>query len=51
MFRYFGATDVRILDGGLAKWLREGREIVAKEHVQVVGESKKISGYKIVEGN
>jgi thiosulfate/3-mercaptopyruvate sulfurtransferase len=27
--RAFGANDVRILDGGLPKWRREGREIVA----------------------
>ena len=25
MFRYFGASNVRILDGGLKKWLAEGR--------------------------
>ena len=25
MFRFFGATDVRILSGGLKKWIKEGR--------------------------
>jgi thiosulfate/3-mercaptopyruvate sulfurtransferase len=28
MFRYFGASNVRILDGGLKKWLAEGRPVV-----------------------
>ena len=28
MFRYFGATNVRIINGGLKKWILEGREIV-----------------------
>ena len=27
MFRYFGAENVRVLDGGLTKWLHEGREV------------------------
>lgn len=26
MLRFFGATDVRILNGGMKKWLAEGRE-------------------------
>ena len=25
MFRYFGAVNVRILNGGLKKWMQEGR--------------------------
>ena len=28
MLRYFGATNVRILDGGLKKWKAEGRPVV-----------------------
>lgn len=27
MFRYFGHRDVSVLDGGLPKWLREGRAV------------------------
>lgn len=27
MFRYFGAENVRILNGGLKKWVQEGREV------------------------
>ena len=28
MLRYFGATNVRIMNGGLKKWISEGRDIV-----------------------
>lgn len=28
MFRYFGAQNVRILDGGLKKWRLDGRPLV-----------------------
>ena len=27
MLRYFGASNVRILNGGLKKWISEGRGI------------------------
>jgi len=27
MLRYFGASNVRIMDGGLKKWLKEGRPV------------------------
>ena len=27
MLRYFGATNVRIMNGGLKKWLKEGRSV------------------------
>lgn len=27
MFRYFGAGNVRIMNGGLQKWLKEGRPV------------------------
>lgn len=37
MFRYFGAKNVRILNGGLKKWLQEGRPSVS-------GEIKKTEG-------
>jgi len=29
-FRFFGKTDVAVLDGGLPKWLAEGREVTAE---------------------
>ena len=28
MLRYFGATNVRVLNGGLSKWQRDGRPII-----------------------
>ena len=28
MLRYFGASNVRILDGGLKKWIEDGRPLV-----------------------
>jgi thiosulfate/3-mercaptopyruvate sulfurtransferase len=28
MFRFFGAQNVRVLDGGLKKWKAEGRTLV-----------------------
>jgi len=31
MFRYFGASNVRILNGGLLKWKAEGREVAQGE--------------------
>ena len=31
MLRYYGASSVRILDGGLAKWLAEGRQTIPEE--------------------
>ena len=27
MLRYFGASNVRIMNGGLKKWLKEGRKV------------------------
>ena len=29
MFRYYGAKNVRILNGGLKKWIQEGRPTVS----------------------
>ena len=37
MFRYFGATNVRILSGGLKKWTAEGRPTVAGEYSEGCG--------------
>jgi len=31
MLRYFGARNVRILNGGLKKWLKEGRKVVGSK--------------------
>jgi thiosulfate/3-mercaptopyruvate sulfurtransferase len=28
MLRYFGAYNVKILNGGMKKWIAEGKEIV-----------------------
>lgn len=32
MFRYFGAKQVRIINGGLKKWLQEGRPVYAGDY-------------------
>ena len=29
MLRYFGASNVRILNGGLQKWIKEGRAVTS----------------------
>ena len=34
MLRYFGAKNVRILDGGLKKWKAEGRKVVGGDQVK-----------------
>ena len=41
MLKYFGATNVRILDGGLKKWKAEGRPVVGGDQVKH-GEALKI---------
>ncbi|WP_417258284.1 3-mercaptopyruvate sulfurtransferase [Celeribacter sp.] len=33
MFKYFGQDNVAVLDGGLPKWVREGREVTAEPPV------------------
>ncbi|ALI55523.1 3-mercaptopyruvate sulfurtransferase [Celeribacter marinus] len=33
MFKYFGQDDVAVLDGGLPKWMSEGREVTAEPPV------------------
>lgn len=35
MFRVFGSRDVAVLDGGLPKWIAEGREVVGAEDERV----------------
>jgi 3-mercaptopyruvate sulfurtransferase SseA len=37
MFRYFGAENVRILNGGLKKWLTEGKPTHAGDYVEGEG--------------
>lgn len=37
MLRFFGATDVRIMNGGLLKWLREGRQIYSGPYTEGEG--------------
>ena len=33
MFTYFGAENVRIMNGGLKKWLKEGRPVYTGSYV------------------
>ena len=40
MLKYFGATNVRILNGGLTKWMAEGRPIVGGEQSKSSPSSK-----------
>lgn len=37
LLKYFGAENVRILNGGLNKWLKEGREIYSGNYSPGVG--------------
>ena len=48
MFRYFGAGNVRILNGGLKKWTAEGRNLESGEQAKD-GEpvTKGIFDYKV----
>ena len=34
MMRFFGAQDVRILNGGMPKWLKEGKSVVGGEQTK-----------------
>lgn len=40
MLRYFGATDVRIMNGGFQKWLREEREYFSGPYTRGEGLAK-----------
>ena len=48
MLRYYGASSVRILDGGLAKWLSEGRQTVAENVASETPATTDAQGYSIV---
>lgn len=51
MLRYYGASNVRILDGGLAKWIKEGRSTVAEDVAHVrpdSGQEAAGDGFRIV---
>ena len=37
MFRYFGVADVKIMNGGLQKWLKEGREVYSGSYTDGMG--------------
>ncbi len=39
-FRYYGAENVKILNGGLKKWLIEGRPVVPGEPNKLADQSK-----------
>lgn len=45
VFKLFGHTDVRLLDGGRDKWIAEGREMTAEQTVV------KPSSYPVIERN
>ena len=40
MLRYFGAFDVRIMNGGLQKWLKEGRPVYSGAYTSGMGLSE-----------
>ena len=49
MLRYYGATNVRILDGGLLKWLSEGRQTIAEDVSSETPPETDAQGYRIVQ--
>jgi thiosulfate/3-mercaptopyruvate sulfurtransferase len=52
MLRYFGATDVRVMNGGMKKWLAEGRSTYEGKYTD--GEGLEAEGdydYKIVDSS
>ena len=44
MMRYFGATSVRVLDGGLKKWNAEGRKLVGGAQTKHGESSSEVEG-------
>ena len=49
MFRYFGALNVRVLNGGMKKWLIDGRPTASGDQIQPIEMPEDAYNYQVVD--